>query len=37
MRRVDDRVVAANDRRGAVTVAVYEIDADEWLARRGPG
>jgi RimJ/RimL family protein N-acetyltransferase len=37
MRRVGERVVAADDRRGAVTAAVYEIDAGEWLARRGSG
>ena len=36
MRRVEERVVAANNRRDAVPVAVYEIDAGEWLARRRP-
>lgn len=34
MRLVRNEDVPANERRGAVTAALYEIDAAEWLGRR---
>lgn len=34
MRLVGNEHVPANERRDAVTAALYEIDADEWLSRR---